>query len=83
MDTTDYLYTCAEIGVALAGFSALVVALSQRAGAASSDTHYWYMSVIIERGLMASFLAMLPSLLEGLGVATRGIWLISSGLFVE
>lgn len=81
MDATEYFYTCAEIGVALSGFAALVVAIGQRAGKETSQADIWYVGVLVERGLAAALFALLPMLLEGLGAGTRLNWLLSSGLF--
>ncbi|MEP1471760.1 MAG: hypothetical protein ABJK25_12365 [Halieaceae bacterium] len=81
MEAVDYLYTCAEIGVALSGFAALVVAIGQKSRGDSNATDIWYVNVIIERGLVAALLAMLPILLDGLGVPQNFLWSICSGLF--
>jgi hypothetical protein len=81
MDGSEYLQTCAEIGVALAGFAALAMILEQRPGAPDTSIVRVYVATLIERGLAATFLALLPSLLEGIGIPIRIVWLLSSGSF--
>jgi hypothetical protein len=78
MEGSDYLLTCAEVGVALAGFSALVVAIRQRGSDPISAVNRRFVSVLIERGLMATFLSLLPILLWGLGASPSVLWLCSS-----
>lgn len=79
MDGESYLYALVEAGVALAGFSAITLALEPR-GAQQSGTHK--MAVIarlVERSLMASLFALLPTLLSGPGLSERIVWLVASG----
>ena len=70
MEGESYLYALVEAGVALAGFSAIALALESR-GAQQSR--------LVERSLMASLFALLPTLLSGLGLSERIVWLIASG----
>ena len=51
MEGSEYMYSAAEVGVALAGFAALVIAIRQRAGSPLSDT---------DRVLVASLVEFLP-----------------------
>jgi hypothetical protein len=78
MDGSDYLLTSAEIGVAIAGFAALVVAIRQREAEPLSPLHRQFVSLLIERGLVATFFSLLPILLLGLGVSASVVWLSSS-----
>jgi hypothetical protein len=76
------MYTSAEIGVALAGFAALVILFRQRQDSLLSNTDRLVVASLVERGLMAAFFSFLPILLFGLGLAERIMWFISSGAFV-
>lgn len=78
MDGSDYLLTCAEVGAALAGFSALVVAIRQRSEQPLAPFYRRLVAVLIERGLLATFFSLLPVLLEGLGVTAGMLWFSSS-----
>jgi hypothetical protein len=78
LEGSEYLLTCAEIGVALAGFAALVVAIRQRGAEPLPPLHRGLVALLIERGLVATFLSLLPILISGLGVSTRVLWLSSS-----
>lgn len=82
MDGTDYMYASAEIGVALAGFAAIVIALRQREATSLSGAYKLVAASLIERGFVAAFLSLLPILLTGLDLSGRMVWLVSSGTFV-
>ena len=58
------MYTMAEIGVALAGFAAIVIALRQKEGASLTDGDRKVVASLIERGLVAAMLSFLPILLD-------------------
>ncbi len=81
MEGSEYMYAAVEAGVALAGFSALVVALRHRDDKSLSASDRLVVASLVERGLMAAFLALLPNLLFGLNFSTELVWLVSSGLF--
>ena len=76
------MYTTAEIGVALAGFAALVISFRQRQDFSLSDADRVVVASLVERGLMAAFLSFLPILLFGLALSERLVWFFSSGTFV-
>lgn len=82
MEGSEYMYTAAEIGVALAGFAALVISFRQRQDSSLSDADRLIVATLVERGLMAAFFSFLPILLLGLGLSERLIWFFSSGTFV-
>ena len=82
LEGSEYMYTSAEVGVALAGFAALVIAFRQRQDSALSDSDRRVVASLVERGLMAAFFSFLPILLFGLGLPERLIWFFSSGTFV-
>ena len=79
MDGESYLYALVEAGVALAGFSAIALALESRRTQQSEILHKTVIARLVERSLMASLFALLPTLLFGLGITERVVWLIASG----
>jgi len=81
MEGSEYMYAAVEAGVALAGFSALVVALRHRDDKSLSASDRLVVASLVERGLMAAFFALLPILLFGLKISAELVWLVCSGLF--
>jgi hypothetical protein len=79
MEGSEYLLTSAEIGVALAGFAALVIVVRQRAADELSYGDRIAVASLIERGLMAALFSFLPLLLLGLGLAAGVVWFCASG----
>lgn len=79
MDGSDYLYTCAEVAVALAGFSALVVAITGRDSPAVDQLFRGIVGTIVERSLAAIFFSLGPILLLGLEIDPAFVWSICSG----
>jgi len=77
MDGSEYLLTTAEVAVALAGFSALIIVLRQ---SRSTGIPSGLVASLIERSLVATLLSFLPLLLGGLGVPERVLWSGASGL---
>lgn len=77
MEGSDYLLTAAEVAVALAGFSALVIVLRR---SDSRGVPPGLVASLIERSLVATMLSLLPVLLYGLGLPTSQLWLSASGL---
>jgi hypothetical protein len=82
VEGSDYLYACVEAGVAVSGFSALIIAFRRREPAQFSAFDRQLVASLVERGLMAAFFSLLPILLFGLGLSERFVWLLSSGSFV-
>jgi len=82
VEGSDYLLTCAEVGVALAGFSALIVAVRQRGSEPLSVADRHSVTLLIERGLASTFLELLPIVLLGLEVSENTLWAASSATFV-
>lgn len=68
----------AEIGIAVAGFSGLVVVLRKSRGPLSPIERY-RMSVLLATAFGAMFLALLPGVLQNLGVQGDMLWKTSSG----
>jgi hypothetical protein len=79
MDGADYLLTSGEIAAALAGFSALLVALGDRSGRSQAVRYRAIVASLIERSLIALFFALLPILVSGLGLTETAVWLLCSG----
>jgi ABC-type iron transport system FetAB permease component len=75
----DSLATVAEIGIALAGFSGLVVVLRKRSGSLN-DIEKYRMSVLLATAFGAMFLALLPGALQQLGLDDDVVWRASSGI---
>jgi len=80
MDGANYLYTCAQLSIAIVGFSAIAVALRQKSGTSFNEQDGYRIRMIIERGLMAAFLAMFPVLLNHFDISGTILWRISSGV---
>lgn len=80
MDTYDYLLTAAEVGAALAGFSALVVAISTRGDSNSDVMFRRLVATIVERGLFSVFFSLLPFMLMGLEIAETLAWRLCSAI---
>ena len=68
MPGSEYLLTCAEVAVALAGFSALVVAIMDRGSRENAAFSRGLVASLVERSLFALFFSLVPVLLGGLGV---------------
>jgi hypothetical protein len=75
----DSLTTVAEIGIALAGFSGLVVVLRKNTGPLN-DIEKYRMSVLLATAFGAMFLALLPGALQDLGLNGSRLWRMSSGI---
>ncbi len=78
MEGSEYLLTCAEVAVALAGFSALVVAIGTRGESSIEPLSRGLVRTIIERSLFAVFFSLVPVLLTGLNVAPAQLWFLCS-----
>ena len=77
MEFQETLATIAQIGIALAGFSGLVVVLRRDKGPLNEIEKY-RMSVLLATAFGAMFLALLPDTLTYLGLTGDGIWRLSS-----
>ena len=79
MESSEYLYTVAEVAVALVGFAGIVIALRHRqSGLSGRDRSL--VTDMVERGLAALFFALLPLLLVFLGLGSASVWPYCSGL---
>ena len=71
------LQTVAEIGIAFAGFSGLVIAFRRKAGPLSA-VHKYRLRVLLTLAFGAMFLALLPDLLLSLEVPAAVLWRAAS-----
>jgi hypothetical protein len=81
MDTDNMLQTIAEIGIAFAGFSGLIVAFRKRPGPLSS-VHKFRLRVLLALAFGTLFLSFLPELLRSFGAAEGAVWTASSMVFL-
>ena len=81
MDFQESLATIAQIGIALAGFSGLVVVLRKNAGPLNTIEKY-RLSVLLATAFGAMFLALLPDTLHHLGFRGDLLWRASSALLL-
>lgn len=79
MEIQESLTTIAEIAVALAGFSGLVVVLRKNNGPLNAIEKY-RMAVLLATAFGAMFLALLPATLRQLGFSGDVLWRMSSGI---
>lgn len=79
MEFQESLATIAEIAIALAGFSGLVVVLRKKIGPLNAIEKY-RLSVLLATAFAAMFLSLLPSALHHLGLASHVLWRTSSAL---
>jgi hypothetical protein len=77
VDTPPSLQTIAEISIAFAGFSGLVIALRRKAGPLT-DVHKYRLRVLLTLAFAAMFLSLLPGLLAEAGVRAPALWVSAS-----
>jgi hypothetical protein len=74
------LQLIAEVAVALAGFSGVVVALGRRSGGAWASSDKTRLRTMLDLSFLAAFLAIMPFILFHGGLESSSIWAWSSGL---
>jgi hypothetical protein len=72
--SVEILMTCAEIAVALVGFSGIIVALGFHAGASISPAFRHRTVLLIVSGAGTMLLALLPVVLGQFGIQQHSIW---------
>lgn len=77
MEFPESLQVIAEVGIGLAGFSGLIVALRRSAGPLE-EIHKFRLQVLLSLAFGAIFLSFLPELLFSFGVPANILWKISS-----
>ncbi len=75
MSEAENLHTVAEVGIALAGFSGVVVALGQRPGAAGIG-RLW---LLLAQAIGAVIFSFVPLLLEEAGLEPSTNWRVTNG----
>jgi preprotein translocase subunit SecY len=73
MDIPQSLQTIAEISIAFAGFSGLVIALRRKAGPLT-DVHKYRLRVLLTLAFGAMFLSLLPEILSHYGTGPDTLW---------
>jgi hypothetical protein len=76
----DLLILLADLSVALAGFSGVVVALQRRIEE-FDQLAFLRLWRLIETSLASALFSVLPLLLSHLGIAASDLWRVSSGVF--
>jgi hypothetical protein len=79
MNPTDLLATLAQLGVALAGFSGIVVVLGSRASGEWSLRERQLLSALLATSGSVILWSILPLLLLAAALSDPRVWLLSSG----
>ena len=82
MPETDVLFILAEVGVALAGFSAVIGVLGSRPGTSDVRVDGLRLQVMLESSLVVAGSAIIPVLLHHFGIESHAVWRISSATFL-
>jgi len=80
--SVDHLTTIAEVAIALAGFSALVALLGNRAGGIDRRADAMRLQFMLETSLLVVAFALFPFIPLKLGVSSDLLWRISGGAFL-
>jgi hypothetical protein len=80
MANSDFLLAIAEIAIALITFAAIVLVLRQLVGGELSAFHLLILKLFALCGFETIFLALLPLLLNYLGVQIEILWRVASAL---
>ena len=75
----EAFFVLTELGIGLAGFSAIVVAIGQRGGQVERMSRFRLLT-LLSTALLAAFGALVPQLLAGLGFAGGSLWRGASAL---
>jgi hypothetical protein len=78
----DILFTLAELGMALAGFSAIVGILKFRKGISDTRANSIRLQVMLETCFMVAAMALVPVLIDHFGINNDYLWRISSAIFL-
>ena len=76
MPEAENLHMVAEVGIALAGFSAVVVALGRRSGGPFKAGRLW---LLLAQALGAVIFAFVPLLLDAAGLEPSANWRVTNG----
>ena len=78
----DHLFTVAEVGIALAGFSTLVAVLGVRPGRSDPRLDAFRLQVMLEASLFVVALSLFPLIPSKLGASADLTWRISAGVLL-
>lgn len=81
MAPPDYFQTIAEIGIALAGFSGLLVTLRRREGP-MDDTRKFRLRILLAMAFGALFLSLVPDMLMSLDLGEILAWRLSASVML-
>lgn len=76
MEIPGYFQSMAEIGVAIAGFSGLIVSMRKEVGSLKGVQKY-RLNVLLSLALGAMFLSLLPELLVSFGAQGERVWKVA------
>ena len=79
MQVPQTLQTIAEISIAFAGFSGLIVALRKNIGPLTEVEKY-RLQILLALAFGAMFLSFLPELLQGIDIEVQKIWVYASSV---
>ena len=77
---SDYLIRLASLSLSFVGFSSVVVTLRGALGGQLSERHVRLVRLYIEGGFLVTALALLPTMLDMLGVRPAVAWPLASAL---
>jgi hypothetical protein len=78
---TDFLFTVAEVSVALAGFAGLVTVLANRGTERSRERGVHLLRSMLFVSLMVTAFSLFPRIPEHYGMGPHSVWRVSSGAF--
>ena len=79
MQVLQSLQTIAEIGIAFAGFSGLIVALRKNTGPLT-DVEKYRLQILLALAFGAMFLSFLPELLQSYEIEAQKVWIYASSV---
>lgn len=82
MEEAETLRTIAEVAIAIAGFTGVVVVFGSRARGDWTRVEANRLWLLLAQALIPALLSFLPLLLYSGGLESRAIWRISNGTFV-
>jgi len=77
---SDYLIRLASLSLSFVGFSSVVVTLRGALGGQLAERHVRLVRLYIEGGFLVTALALLPTMLDMLGVAPAVAWPLASAI---
>lgn len=81
MPESDFLFTVAEIAAAFAGFSTLIVVVSERLSGTRGETVAYRLRLMLILCLITILFCLFPYLPIRFGLSSSAAWQVSSGAF--